>query len=63
MVTYGNGKEIEAGYLETCKRILEEAKVTFKWEKGDVLLIDNRLVQHSRNTFIPPRRILAALFQ
>jgi hypothetical protein len=63
MVTYGDGKEIELEYMETCKGIFEETKVTFNWEKGDVLLIDNRLVQHSRNSFIPPRRILAALFQ
>ncbi|CAF3761852.1 unnamed protein product [Rotaria sp. Silwood1] len=46
MVTYGDGKEIELEYLETCKRILEENKVTFKWEKGDVLLIDNKQVKN-----------------
>ncbi len=47
MVTYGDGKEIEPEYLEICKRIFEENKVTFKWEKSDVLLIDNRQVKMS----------------
>ncbi|CAF4354788.1 unnamed protein product [Rotaria sp. Silwood2] len=50
MVTYGDGKEIELEYLETCKRILEENKVTFQWEKGDVLLIDNRQVKNMGNS-------------
>ncbi|KAL0415175.1 UNVERIFIED_CONTAM: Clavaminate synthase-like protein [Sesamum latifolium] len=39
--------------------------VTFGMEilcqKGDVLLIDNLAVLHSRRPFIPPRRILASL--
>ena len=33
----------------------------FSWQKGDVLLIDNRLAMHSRNTFEPPRRVLASI--
>jgi len=35
--------------------------VAFQWRQGDVLLIDNSLVMHSRDTFVPPRRVLVAL--
>ena len=35
--------------------------MAFKWEKGDVILIDNRTVMHSRRPFEGPRRILASL--
>ena len=31
------------------------------WKKGDVLLIDNRLVLHARRSFSGPRRILASI--
>ncbi|CAN1836787.1 Clavaminate synthase-like protein At3g21360 [Linum perenne] len=40
---------------------MEEESVAIPWEKGDVLLIDNLAVLHSRKLFTPPRRILAAL--
>lgn len=44
MVTYGDGTEIELEYMEICRELFEENKITFKWQKGDVLLIDNRQV-------------------
>jgi len=44
-------------------QILDELSVAFKWEKGDVVLVDNKQALHSRRPFIPPRRVLAALFQ
>jgi alpha-ketoglutarate-dependent taurine dioxygenase len=49
--------------VKRTNQVLSENSVSFKWIKGDVLMIDNRLVLHSRKTFIPPRKILAALFQ
>ena len=30
-----------------------ERRVAFKWQNGDVLLIDNMLVMHSWRTFVP----------
>ena len=48
--------------LETAKAMTEEC-VAFKWKKGDVLLIDNALVMHSRRPFAGARRILASIAQ
>ncbi|CAF0954143.1 unnamed protein product [Didymodactylos carnosus] len=62
-VTYGDGTEIEEEYIEFCETLMQKLCVSFKWEKGDVLLIDNKQVLHSREAFEPPRKILAALFQ
>ena len=30
-----------------------KTRVCFKWEKGDVIIIDNGVCMHSRNTFEP----------
>jgi alpha-ketoglutarate-dependent taurine dioxygenase len=35
--------------------------VVFRWQKGDIIAIDNWTVMHARKTFVRPRRILAAL--
>ena len=48
--------------LQTADAMKQEC-VAFKWQKGDVLLIDNALVMHSRRPFSGPRRILASIAQ
>jgi len=40
---------------------METLSVSFDWEQGDVLIIDNRLAMHSRAPFVKPRRVLASL--
>lgn len=35
--------------------------MALKWAKGDVILIDNRTVMHSRRPFDGKRKILASL--
>lgn len=62
-ILYGDGTPLDAEDVSVCARIMSELSVAFEWQRGDVLLIDNRLVLHARNSFEPPRRILAALFK
>ena len=50
----------EAAVLEVAKSMQKDC-VAFRWQKGDVLLIDNGLVMHSRRPFTGPRRILASI--
>lgn len=40
---------------------MERICVAFRWEAGDILLVDNVQAYHSRRSFVPPRRLLAAL--
>ncbi len=40
---------------------LDAHTITFPWEKGDVLVLDNVLAMHGRATFKGKRRILAAM--
>ncbi|GAB4842303.1 hypothetical protein Ancab_012273 [Ancistrocladus abbreviatus] len=60
-VTFGNGKPLPADIIYDCQKILEEECVAIPWQKGDVLLLDNWAVLHSRRSFVPPRRVLASL--
>lgn len=47
--------------MQDAVRIMDEISVAFRWHQGDVLLLDNRTVMHSRRCFEGPRRILASL--
>ncbi|XP_021749954.1 clavaminate synthase-like protein At3g21360 [Chenopodium quinoa] len=60
-VTFGDGRPLPAEVVYDCLKILEEESVAIPWKKGDVLLIDNWAVLHSRRSFDPPRRVLASL--
>ncbi|XP_047316980.1 clavaminate synthase-like protein At3g21360 [Impatiens glandulifera] len=60
-VTFGDGTPLPADTIHDCLRILEEESVAIPWKNGDVLLLDNLAVLHSRRSFQPPRRILASL--
>ncbi|XP_047962096.1 clavaminate synthase-like protein At3g21360 [Salvia hispanica] len=60
-VSFGDGEPLPENIILDCMKIMEEESIDIPWQKGDILLIDNLAVLHSRKPFTPPRRILAAL--
>jgi amino acid adenylation domain-containing protein len=58
---YGDGSPIEASVLEELREAYREQMVTFTWEAGSVVLLDNILTSHARTPFDGPRRILFAM--
>jgi amino acid adenylation domain-containing protein/non-ribosomal peptide synthase protein (TIGR01720 family) len=58
---YGDGKPIPADVIREIKQAFESAKVTFAWEKGDVLLLDNMLMTHGRHPFTGNRKVVVAM--
>lgn len=58
---YGDGSPIEASVLEELREAYQEEMVTFTWETGSVVLLDNILTSHARTPFNGPRRILFAM--
>src|SRR6218665_1451310 len=63
-VIFPNGDTVSAETIETLKQVMDEARVSFTWQHTDLVMIDNRAVQHARGDFfVPPRRILASLFK
>jgi hypothetical protein len=60
-VYYGDGSPIEYSVLEEIQAIYREATVSFPWQQGDVLMLDNMLVAHSRNSYVGSRKIVVAM--
>jgi len=60
-VVLGDGSPIDEEAVESVAEFMRERRVAFKWKKGDVLIIDNFLAMHSRETFVRPRRVLTSL--
>jgi alpha-ketoglutarate-dependent taurine dioxygenase len=58
---YGDGTPIEPSVLDEIRETYRSAAVSFPWERGDVLLVDNFLVSHGRDSYTGPRKILVSL--
>ena len=58
---YGDGSPIEAETIQILQDAYRAQTVSFPWQKGDVLLVDNIATAHARNSFKGPRQILVSL--
>src|SRR5262245_28035928 len=58
---YGDGSEIEEEALQEIRKAYEQEKVCFKWEEGDILMLDNMLVAHGREPYSGNRRVLVGM--
>lgn len=60
-ITFGDGSPMDPKTMDVLENVLNELAIDFRWKKGDVVMVDNRQALHGRRSFVPPRRILAAL--
>lgn len=58
---YGDGSEIEESDLEVIRNAYEQERIEFSWQKGDVMILDNVLMSHSRNPFKGNRKVVVAM--
>ena len=60
-VFWGDGTVIDDAVVAEVRELMDREAVAFSWQEGDVLVIDNMLVAHSRSPFTGPRKIVVAL--
>ena len=58
---YGDGSPIEPSVLDEIREAYRTETVSFAWQEGDILMLDNMLVAHGRNPYSGPRKILVAM--
>lgn len=60
-VYFGDGTPIPDSMLDVVRSVYTETAITFSWQAGDVLMLDNRLVAHGRNPFAGDRKVIVAM--
>ena len=60
---YGDGEPIEPEILDELRSIYRSETVSFPWQKGDLLMLDNMKVAHAREPYEGERRVLVAMAQ
>lgn len=59
--SYGNGEPLEVEVLEHIREVYNLEKIKFTWHKGDVMILDNVLMAHGRETFKGERKVAVAM--
>jgi len=58
---YGDGSKIEPHTMDELRDAYAQELVSFPWQRGDLLMIDNMLTVHSRAPYTGERKILVAM--
>ena len=58
---YGDGEAIENEVLEHIRKVYNDEKLKFQWKKGDIMVLDNILMAHSREPYKGERKIAVAM--
>jgi alpha-ketoglutarate-dependent taurine dioxygenase len=58
---YGDGSAVAVETLEEIRGAYRACAVTFQWQRGDVLLVNNLLTAHGRTPYEGARRVLVAM--
>jgi alpha-ketoglutarate-dependent taurine dioxygenase len=58
---YGDGSRIEPSVLEELRDAYRHEQISFAWQRGDVLMLDNMLTAHGRAPYEGPRKVLVGM--
>lgn len=58
---HGDGSALDETMLATIRQVINQNKLLFNWQKNDMLMIDNVLMMHGRESFKGTRKTLAFL--
>jgi alpha-ketoglutarate-dependent taurine dioxygenase len=60
-VTFGDGTEIAESVVQEILETIDEVTVAPVWERNELLVIDNELVSHGRNSYTGNRKVVVAM--
>jgi alpha-ketoglutarate-dependent taurine dioxygenase len=60
-VYYGDGEPIPDSVVNELQDLYEKRARSFRWQQGDILMVDNMLAAHGRRPFVGPRKIVVAM--
>ncbi|KRC86378.1 hypothetical protein ASE30_05415 [Achromobacter sp. Root83] len=58
---HADGSTISDAVFDEVRAALEAETVSFAWQDGDVMMLDNMLIAHARNPFKGPRKVVVAM--
>jgi alpha-ketoglutarate-dependent taurine dioxygenase len=58
---FGDGSPIPDAAMQSICQLYRELEVSFPWQRGDVLMVDNVFTAHARNPFSGERKLLVAM--
>jgi alpha-ketoglutarate-dependent taurine dioxygenase len=58
---YGNGEHIDDETLAIIRQAYAHEESSFLWQEGDLLIIDNMLTAHGRNSFEGTRKVVVGM--
>ena len=58
---FADGSAIPDAMLDEVRAVLAAQTVSFRWQAGDVLMLDNMLAAHARAPFKGPRKVVVAM--
>lgn len=60
-VLFADGSTVDDAVFDEVRAVLAAETVTFPWQAGDVLMLDNMLAAHARTPFKGPRKVVVAM--
>lgn len=60
-VIHADGSPIDEDHLNHIRAVYADVSVAFPWQNGDLLMLDNLLYAHGRQSFSGERRVLVAM--
>lgn len=62
-ITFGDGQRIDDGVVKHILEVTDRVSSVRRWNRGDLLLLDNELASHGRNAFEGIREVLVSMLK